>query len=296
MKARIIILVLALASFMVLLGQRGGTQVGQTALAGVAPSEFGADMPVGSIIAYAGSTAPDGWLMCDGALYDTSALPELFDVIEFTYGSNAKKDAFRVPDLAGKVPVGQKPFTYYCDTLGKTGGQAEVSLSESEMPSHKHDVSASSHSHGINVSPHNHNVTVSPHNHSITDTGHDHSINDPGHSHSINDPGHAHSIRLDEHTGQGRVDDSGSGERGSTWTGSNTTGITVRSAATHIGINSRRTGITVQGDALSVSLGSTTAGASVQDTNISISEDSKGSDSAHENMQPYIVLNYIIKY
>jgi len=234
--------------------------------------------------------------MCDGALYDVLANPELFGVVEFTYGSNATKSAFRVPDLTGRVPVGAKPFTWYCDKLGKSGGEAEVSLSESEMPSHKHDVSASSHSHGISVSPHNHSVSVTSHNHSLNDPGHSHGTVDPGHSHSIEDPGHVHAIGLWNGVGGGYVDDAGHQLPGiHAHTDTTTTGITINNATTGIRINSVRTAILVQSATVPVSLKDTTVSASVQNANVSLSEASKGSGAAHENLQPYIVLNYIIK-
>lgn len=289
MKVRTIIVIVALTSSMVLLGQRSGTEA-------AAGTEFGADMPVGSIVAYAGSTAPEGWLMCDGALYDVLAYPELFGVLEFTYGSNATKDAFRVPDLAGRMPVGPKPFTSYCDTLGKTGGEAEVSLSESEMPLHKHDVSASSHSHDIDVSPHTHAVSVTSHTHSINDPGHSHGTVDPGHDHSITDPGHRHTIDLDDAFGGNGIDNANpSDEMAFGLTDYAKTGITINSTTTGIRISSVRTAILVQSATVPVSLKDTTVSASVQSAKISISEQSKGSGAAHENLQPYIVLNYIIK-
>jgi microcystin-dependent protein len=289
MKVRTIIVILALISSVVLLGQRSGTEA-------AVGTEFGADMPVGSIVVYAGSTAPEGWLMCDGALYDVLAYPELFGVLEFTYGSDVAKSAFRVPDLAGKVPVGAKPFTWYCDKLGKTGGEAEVSLSESEMPAHKHNVSASSHNHGISVSPHNHSVSVTSHNHSLNDPGHSHGTVDPGHSHSIEDPGHRHAIGLYNSVGGGYVDDAGGLLAGiHAHTDTTTTGITINNATTGIRINSVRTAILVQSASVPVSLKDTTVSASAQNANVSLSEASKGSGAAHENLQPYIVLNYIIK-
>jgi len=272
MKVRTIIVILALTLSMVLLGQRSGTEA-------AVGTEFGADMPVGSIVVYAGSTAPEGWLMCDGALYDVLAYPELFDIVEFTYGSNATKSAFRVPDLTGRVPVGAKPLTWYCDTLGKTGGEATVSLTESEMPAHKHNVSASSHAHGTSVSPHNHTVTLAPHVHNISD---------PRHSHSISDPGHLHSIYLAFPNDFGPPFPEGGVD---TWERSANT----NSARTGIVVNSAVTGITVLGANVPASVGNTTVSASVQNANVSLSEASKGSGAAHENLQPYLVLNYIIK-
>ena len=304
MKTRIIIIMLVLTALAVLLDQEAGTNMGQTAFAGVGGAADLSAMPPGSIVVYAGSTPPDGWLLCDGALYDITAAPELFKVIEFTYGSDALKKAFRVPDLQTRVPVGMKPFTYYCDALGKTGGEAEVSLSEFEMPSHKHNVSASSHTHTITTSPHTHVITESAHNHVATASPHGHAINDPGHIHSINDPGHHHGFPLhwsisDDWVGMNidSIDHSGDTNL--------TTYPNTSDSRTGITINTQTTGITVQNTTVPVSVADTKATASAQNATVnatagsastSVSEESRGGGQSHQNMQPYIVMNYIIKY
>jgi microcystin-dependent protein len=60
--------------------------------------------PVGSLQAYAGASAPTGWLMCDGTSYSTSVYPDLFSVLGYTYGGSSGN--FNVPDLRGRVPIG----------------------------------------------------------------------------------------------------------------------------------------------------------------------------------------------
>lgn len=60
--------------------------------------------PVGSLQAYAGASAPTGWLLCDGTSYSTSVYPELFSVLGYTYGGSGAN--FSVPDLRGRVPMG----------------------------------------------------------------------------------------------------------------------------------------------------------------------------------------------
>lgn len=44
------------------------------------------NMPIGSVIAYTGATAPNKWLLCNGTEYPLSAYDDLFDVIGFFYG------------------------------------------------------------------------------------------------------------------------------------------------------------------------------------------------------------------
>ena len=289
MKTQIIIGIVAVVLSMVFLAQRSDTEAAlETRPAG--------DMPIGSIVAYAASATPDGWLLCDGTLYDVSEYPELFEVVEFTYGGNPAKTAFGVPDLTARVPVGVKPFSWYCGELGQTGGEAEVTLTESQMPSHKHDVSASGHSHEISVSPHTHAIAVAAHTHSIVDAGHSHSVSDPGHSHSITDPGHKHWISIHDRLGQGHVDDSGDNERGNTSTGTSTTGISVNKAYTNTSITKATTGIVAGQTSPTASAAGTTVGASAQSVVVALSEASKGSDAAHNNLQPYMAVNYIIKF
>ena len=91
-----------------------------------------ATLPAGIIVPYAGSTAPDGWLLCDGSAYDVSNYSNLYSVIGSTYGGSGS--TFNVPNLGGKVPVGAN--SYY--TLASIGGEETHNLTIEEMPSHNH--------------------------------------------------------------------------------------------------------------------------------------------------------------
>ena len=92
-------------------------------------------VPTGSITMYGGTTAPAGWLICDGSSVSRTAYAALFAVIGTTYGSNSST-TFNVPNLQGRFPLGKS--TSY--NLGTTGGAATVTLSVNEMPSHHHRV------------------------------------------------------------------------------------------------------------------------------------------------------------
>ena len=93
-------------------------------------------MPVGSINAFAGTTAPAGWLLCDGVTYNDSQYPELAAVIGNAYGSSGS--TFRVPDLRGRGPMGYKSGDSNFGTQGQTGGAKTHTLTENEMPKHEH--------------------------------------------------------------------------------------------------------------------------------------------------------------
>ena len=94
--------------------------------------------PVGSVIAFAGSTAPGGWLLCDGSGYSSANYPDLYAVIGTSFGSTGGN--FHVPDLRTRVPVGLSSSNTQFQEIGDVGGAAEHTLSVAEMPSHQHDV------------------------------------------------------------------------------------------------------------------------------------------------------------
>lgn len=96
--------------------------------------------PIGAIEAFAGSNPPSGWLICDGKTISKDTYPELFAVIGYTYGGSGY--AFQVPNLRGQVVVGYKSDDSGFNSLGKTGGEKTHRLTEAEMPSHKHPVTA----------------------------------------------------------------------------------------------------------------------------------------------------------
>ena len=52
--------------------------------------------PIGSIIYYAGTNQPSGWLFCNGSVYSKSLYSELFNYLGNEYSANATH--FRVPD------------------------------------------------------------------------------------------------------------------------------------------------------------------------------------------------------
>jgi len=58
--------------------------------------------PIGAIMPYAGSTAPSGWLFCNGqAISRTGDYAGLFSAINTTYGAGNGTTTFNVPDLRG---------------------------------------------------------------------------------------------------------------------------------------------------------------------------------------------------
>lgn len=62
-------------------------------------------MPAGALVQYAGSSAPTGFLMCDGTSYLRATYADLFTAIGTTFGA-VDGTHFTVPDMRGRVAVG----------------------------------------------------------------------------------------------------------------------------------------------------------------------------------------------
>jgi hypothetical protein len=58
-------------------------------------------MAVGDIKLYAGTTAPKGWLACDGATVSSTTFPALFTAIGYLYGGAA--GSFLLPTISAPV-------------------------------------------------------------------------------------------------------------------------------------------------------------------------------------------------
>jgi microcystin-dependent protein len=102
----------------------------------------GSATPVGAVNAYAGDTAPAGWLLCDGGAVtngsstvqgQTADFSDLYALLGTTYGS-----AGTLPDLAGRV-IAQEDGTY---ARGVEGGAVGVGLVAGNVPAHNHGLTA----------------------------------------------------------------------------------------------------------------------------------------------------------
>lgn len=90
----------------------------------------GSSTPIGTITAYGGSTAPSGWLMCNGAAVSRTKYSLLFDVIGTIYGDGDGSTTFNLPDMSGKTAIGSSAS----HVLGATGGEESHALTASELP------------------------------------------------------------------------------------------------------------------------------------------------------------------
>jgi len=105
-------------------------------------------MPSGSLMPYAGASAPTGYLLCDGAAISRSTYSALFALVGTTYGSGDGSSTFNIPDLRGRVIAGQDNMggssantltNAQADQLGGTLGEETHTLTIAQMPAHTHD-------------------------------------------------------------------------------------------------------------------------------------------------------------
>jgi microcystin-dependent protein len=80
---------------------------------------------VGTIKPWGKTTAPSGYLLCDGSAVSRTTYAELFVVLSTTYGIGDGSLTFNVPQLQGKTPQGYDGNTY---NLAGTGGANTVTV------------------------------------------------------------------------------------------------------------------------------------------------------------------------
>ena len=93
-------------------------------------------VPVGVISAYYGSSAPTGWLICDGSTFSAATYPALNTLLGGT----------TLPNLKGRVVVGVDAAQTEFDVIGETGGAKTHVLTTAELASHTHIQDAHAHS------------------------------------------------------------------------------------------------------------------------------------------------------
>ena len=62
--------------------------------------------PTGSVMSFAASTPPSGWVECDGAALSRTTYADLFTAIGTTYGTGDGSTTFNLPDLRGEFVRG----------------------------------------------------------------------------------------------------------------------------------------------------------------------------------------------
>ena len=130
-------------------GNQGVDKVLTSDAAGVASwvvPAAGAALPVGTVLDYAASSIPSGYLECNGAMVSKATYAALWAVLGATWGAPTVSD-FALPDLrrfvtmgaGGSKPTGSDgPST----TVGSTGGSETNTLTEAQLAVHQHAVNS----------------------------------------------------------------------------------------------------------------------------------------------------------
>lgn len=256
---------------------------------GAQPAPGDNSIPAGSVMQFAGTSVPSGWLRCDGSTVSRSGYSTLFSAIGVTWGSGDGSTTFTLPDLRDRFTIGAGT-TY---NLASTGGQVAVALTIPNLASHTHTIADPGHDHAVTDPGHIHAVTDPGHDHAVTDPGHDHAVTDPGHDHTITDPQHHHTAAAAASNGTTGADAVGAtaGNTGNAATGitvdSNVTGLTVDSNTTDVTVDSNTTGLTVDSDVTGVTVDSNLTG---------ITADNTGAGDPFSILPPYAGIYFIVKY
>ena len=97
------------------------------------------DQPfVGAIFAHAGSFAPYGWRLCQGQTLPIAENDALFSLIGTIYGGDGQT-TFNLPDLRGRVPIGQGQGPGLSNyVIGQPAGNETVTITTAQLPAHNH--------------------------------------------------------------------------------------------------------------------------------------------------------------
>lgn len=117
---------------------RASVQQIPTANKDIATKEYvDKSMPIGSVTAYTGASAPAGWLVCDGSAVSRTTYASLFAVCGTSYGGGDGSTTFNLPNMVDRFVKGAGTGV----ARGTTGGSNTISTSQ--MPSHNHTGSIS---------------------------------------------------------------------------------------------------------------------------------------------------------
>ena len=113
-------------------------------------------VPSGALMPFAGTSAPTGYLLCDGSAVSRSTYATLFAALDNgnIYGAGDGSSTFNLPDLRGRVIAGQDDMGGSSanrltnqtgglngDDLGATGGSETHTLTTAQLASHTHSFS-----------------------------------------------------------------------------------------------------------------------------------------------------------
>ena len=95
----------------------------------------GGTVPAGTVVAFGNTSAPVGFLKCNGAAVSRTTYADLFAAISTTFGAGNGSTTFTLPDLRGEFVRG------WDDSKGTDSGRGMGSYQGGNVGSHTHNVS-----------------------------------------------------------------------------------------------------------------------------------------------------------
>ena len=87
---------------------------------------------------FAGNSAPNGWVFCEGQELPISENDALFNLIGTTFGGEGE-ETFAIPDMRGRAPMHDGTGPGLTNrVLSGTGGVEQVTLTMNQLPTHTH--------------------------------------------------------------------------------------------------------------------------------------------------------------
>jgi len=142
-------------------------------------------VPPGVVFPFAGATAPDGWLLCNGSAISRTVYASLFAAIASAHGSGDGSTTFNLPDYRGRIMRGRdggvardpdRASRTAAAAGGNTGDNVgSVQVQATKIPTTafttaSQALASGSAATGVNLA----------HGHSVTDSGHVHTLQGGG--------------------------------------------------------------------------------------------------------------------
>lgn len=247
-----------------------------------------AGTPAGVVSSFAGTTAPTGWLLCFGQAISRTTYADLFGSLGTTYGAGDGTTTFNLPDLRGRVTAGKDDMGGTSaarltagssgitgTTLGAAGGAQTVTLTPGQS--------------GIRDHVHSNTITQTNHTHGNTLTG---TTTFAADNHVHGGQGSLHAAVGATNGDQNRVGTIAGGvySGNASWSTAGG-GLVIGPAFNHNTPVYGNTG----GPHLTASVGLSNAGTTANITLTNGGTSILPATIDHQNTQPTLVLNYIIK-
>lgn len=261
--------------------------------------------PIGAIVAYVDTDIPRGYFAADGSSRAKKTYASLYSIIGNTYGTSNEDTTFVLPNIQGKVIVGQDTNQNEFKNIGTYAGSKTETLTVAELPSHTHVQNAHNHT----QKPHTHVQNAHTHtqkSHTHTQNAHNHIQN----AHTHGQASHSHAVgnkkfsifkgtRSSEQVGviagtgwkMNQVAKSG-GSWGSYSSLPNATATNNGTTASNVAA----TAVNQNTTAINNNTVAKNQGTTAINQNTTAVNQNTGGGKSHNNLQPYQVLQYMIKY